>query len=339
MPADRLLAGLTRPFKKLWSGLWQVGFSTLLWRIIAMNARHLIFTLLCGISVCSFSFAGDRYFYRQGQQGYYCDQPPVYRQGCYIVCDRPGIVKIGDYPTITTNEADRHCTTCSHSVMVSQTTISAVNSCCGTTLPTSGDCWPSLVSQCRCNANGNPEKAPESVQGSLKVVINPGSSFYEAIIVIQGNVPVPQICVDKSDSYQFGPLTLNYNCAAELQANGQAAECNPALCATPCTVKTCEVTSRVAKCNAACVMCDTKGPLVLAIRRDRISGQRVADVFIGKEGHAAEFSAYPSTMRVLAEVTGTTINQRLKLSATEAVNLDTIATNPNPQTDLFAFMK
>lgn len=217
--------------------------------------------LLCAVAtlvVCSSAFAGDRFFYHHKGHAYFCVQPPAYQAGCFRVCEDESVIKIGEYPTITTARAEKLCGTdrfvAQPEIPVAPQEIMAQpvptpadamepgpsasdvpapstppaapvasSECCGGgEEPSTDNCLPlHLTNVCRCYgpATPGPPLPPSHYQGTLKVEVKNGQGFYIAIGKIQGNIKVPQICVSRDESYSFTTRLLTYNCAASLAAS------------------------------------------------------------------------------------------------------------------------
>lgn len=332
--------------------------------------------LLCAVATlvaCSSAFAGDRYFFHSHGKAYFCLQPSSYQEGCFRVCEDESVIRIGEYPTITTARAEKLCGT---DGAVAQATIPVAAQeivaqpalppspndqptpagplqgpadlphhpnpeCCDSedvppgTLP----CWPHLHASCHCRAEGTTTLAPCTPQGKLNVHVTAGSSYYLAIFPITGTIPVPQINLSKNEVYLFAQQTLKYDCAKEIAESEHAAACNfEHPCHDPCVVHTCRVDCRKTQCEARCVLAPQTGPLVLAIRR--AGTNYYVDVFVGKQAAGSPLATYPSCTMILHDVPLGELNSRLGLTGAGAITTPEalLQANPGASTDLFAFL-
>ena len=179
-----------------------------------------------------------------------------------------------------------------------------------------GDCWPSLLRKCHCRVQGTPVPI-SGTKGTLQVDCK-SEYFYRGIEPREAKVPVPQICVNARERYDFRPITLEYDCkdahCPNLKCDFGSAACNDC-----CKVSTCEVYQCVTDCELECELVIREGTVLIAVRRRPVGGQLVADVVIGREGKI-DFPAYPENTVILRAATAAQIKARLGIT----VNLASI---------------
>jgi hypothetical protein len=250
----------------------------------------------------NFAAAQTRYFYYTDSTAYYCQPPVTYVQGCYIVHDNPGVVAINSYPTITPARCEEIIQSCGSTVH------------CG---PTGGHhCYPSLLHRCHCHVPGTPIPIT-GTPGRLKTTCE-SEKFYRGIEPRDATIPVPEICVNARERYDFRHITLDYDCK---QADCPELNCDFSKCYNDCCkVRTCEVYQCVIDCHMECKLVKRTGPVLIAVRARQVAGQFVADVVIGRDGKAA-FGAYPENTVILQAATRSEIKNRLGLD----VDLGTIS--------------
>lgn len=264
---------------------------------MTLTKSHAILVTLALVSgLTSAAKGADRYFYYDGQKGYYCEKPKVYREGCYVVRDETNVVRVNGYPVMSSGRAD---------------------SLCGSTPPqddcpcppTGGDCYPRLISPCNCP--GAPTSTPISFDYGQPKVVCDKTYFYDGIGVIKGTIPVPQICVTAKETFKFRPRVLKYDCTDADIASGEGCDgvdCDHANCGDKyCEVKSCEVYCKVENCEKTCKLCPREGELLIAIRK----GGKLADVFIGQPG-AAFYPEYPRNLLVLKASSEARVRDKLK---------------------------
>ncbi len=263
-------------------------------------------------SMASLGQAGNRYFYHQGRNAYYCERPETYTNGCYVVCDEPNVVKINGFPVISTANANQLCQgAAQRGPMVGTPPSPGVvhptppsDDCCPPTI--GGNCLPRIIDPCHCVGDKNVTKICFE-PGTLQTVCKT-TRFYKAIGTIEGTIPVPQICVTAKEVYKFRPRTLEFDCK---DAQCDDVDCKDLDCKDHlCKVQSCEVYERVENCDATCKMCPRKGTLVIAIR----ANGHTADVFIGKAGKAS-FPEYPRNLVVVQNRSQAEIRRLLQNNA------------------------
>ncbi|MEM1070841.1 MAG: hypothetical protein AAGI63_18190 [Planctomycetota bacterium] len=261
-------------------------------------APRILFSLTVAVLVSTnLADAGNRYFYAKDGKAYYCVQPQTYSAGCYIVCDDAKVVRINQYPTITTHHADAMISSCCEPVT------NTVH--CG---PAKHHCLPHVVDSCHCKVHGDPVPIT-GTQGPIKTYCD-SKTFYRGIEPCEATVPVPRICVNAEEQYKFQPIELKFDCK---DAHCPDLDCNFEHCKDDCCkVKTCEVYECVTNCRLECKTVPESGTVLIAVRRVKVGGQFVADVVIGKEGKM-DFGAYPENTVILQAATQAQIEQHLKL--------------------------
>lgn len=258
------------------------------------------------IVTTSVASAQSKYFYSHNGKAYYCVQPQSYMEGCYVVCDDTKVVRVNGYPTISSHRAEELKSACCGS-----TTPHTVQ--CG---PTTPNCLPRLAHKCHCTAPGEPVPITGE-QGPLETYCD-AKSFYRGIEEREATVPVPQICVNAHERYNFRPLTLEFDCK---DADCPDLKCDFEKCGHDCcVVKTCEVYQCVTDCKLECKLLPQEGTVLIAVRRAQVNGKYVADVVIGRAGKM-DFGAYPENTVILQAATEAQIRSAINL----VVDLSTIA--------------
>lgn len=261
-------------------------------------------TLVLGLCVLSGSSvsASDRYFFCKDGKAYYCSPPASFSEGCYIVRDNTNVVRVDSFPVVSTVRADEMIADCQPSVSQTLPPTTQSECCDGGTYD---DCLPRLTRSCHCDLSCKPTKIT-GTQGELKIT-SKAKPFYDGIGMIDGTIPVPQMCATSEEEYLFRSKLLSYDCGKGAEV-GCPEGCNPANCPHGrCEVRTCEVYEKKENCKVTCELCDREGKLIIAVR----AGQKVADVIIGKVGKA-DFPEYPENMVVIRGRTEAEIRRLLK---------------------------
>lgn len=283
-----------------------------------------LFLVLC-FSVPA--IAGDRYFYRKAGKAYYCVRPQAPMEGCYIICNQSNVTRINGFTCVTQQQVD---------VWLSQvqvtTTKSRQDPCCDPATGSGGCIEPPRVLHSTCHCDDHKTWPISRDPGPLKTVCKP-RTFYEAIDEITGTIPVPQLCAEKQEYYDFRGKTLKYPCRDADLSGTECEDCELDDCKGECKVATCEVYQRRIDCKLRCVKCDREGKLLIAIRRRAKSTDPLrADVFIGKVGKV-DFPEYPTNLVVLRNRTQAEIRRHLQ---NNTIDLSAIAASGSSNTDLIA---